>query len=207
MKSEANLQRQEQALKAAGLLAEFANLEEEGAESFRKSHPDFVPLIWWTGPAWNKGIGTYSPWLRERDLLRKAWSMGFPADTTLELATNKFFLAAHALASDTTEEMESRPQKVWPYQRAVLFLHVNPTRARTCEWCGRRFTSETKARFCRLGLVVDGKEINCFWEYRKKYKHENWNEKSGSVNEERRRKYRAEKRRESHASRKNLRQR
>lgn len=189
MKSEASWQKQEQDLKAAGVLAEFANLNPDGAEGFIKAHPDFVPPVWWTGTAWKDGVGKYTPWIRERDLLRKAWSVGFPADSTLELATNSFFLAAHALASDTTEEMESRPQKVWPYQRAVLFLHVNPTKARTCEWCGKRFVSETKARFCRFGLVVDGNETTCFLEHRKKEKSNHWSENRGRVNERRRQEY------------------
>jgi hypothetical protein len=196
MRSEASLQKEEQALKAAEVLAEFANLDQDGAKGFIKAHPDFVPPVWWTGRAWKDGVGTSTPWMRERDLLRKAWVAGFPADKTLELATTSLFLIGHALASDTTEEMESTPKKIWPYQRAVLFLHVNPTKARICEWreCGRRFISETKAQFCRFGLVVNGNETTCFWEHRKKEKADNWNENRDRVNERRRQEYKKVKR-------------
>jgi hypothetical protein len=196
MKSEASWQKQEQGLKAAGVLAEFANLDQDGAEGFIKAHPDFVPPVWWTGTAWKDGLGKYTPWIRERDLLRKAWSAGFPADTTLELATNSLFLAAHALASDTTAEMETTPRKIWPYQRAVLFLHVNPTKARICEWgdCGRRFVSETKGQFCRFGLVVDGIKTTCFLEHRKREKATSWSENRNRVNEQRRQEYKRAKR-------------
>jgi len=210
MRSEASWQRQEQALKSAKVLAEFTNLDDaSAAEDFIRKHRDFVPPLWWTGRAWKEGVGKYTPWMRERDLLRKAWSAGFPADTTLELATNNLFLAAHALASNTTTEMKTAPQKIWSYQRAVLFLHVNPTRARICEWCGRRFISETNARFCRFGGVVDvdGDETTCFWAHRKQYRKDNWSENSDSINKRRKREYRLEKKRSHRAKRKNIRQR
>jgi len=94
----------------------------------------------------------------------------FPADKALALAKSRLFFEAHALASDTTQGMENTPQKVCPYQRAVLFLHVNAWRAKICEWCGRRFVGEhSQARFCTYGVVVDGHETTCYWAHRKKY--------------------------------------
>jgi len=208
MKSNARWQNEQQALQAARLLAQFANLEHDGVERFRQDHPDFVPPVWWIGPASNKSIGTYSPWVLERDRLRTAWAGEFPADKTLELVTSSLFLIAHAQASDTTEETEGTPQKVWPYQRAVLFLHVNAWRAKTCEWCKNRFVGEhPKARFCSYGVVVEGNETPCFWAHRKKYKNEKWIENRETINEQRRLEYSAVKRRKSHAKRKNLHQR
>jgi hypothetical protein len=208
MKTEKSWQKERAALREVKTLAAMANLERADVENFLHKHPHFVPPVWWTSPAWSEGLGTYVPWMRERDLLRDAWVAEFPADITIKMATANLFHAAHALASDTTEEMENTPEKVWPYQRAVLFLHVNPWRAKTCEWCERRFIGEhPKARFCRFGVVVDGKAITCFWAHRKKYKNENWNEHSSNINKQRRREYRVKKKRSRRANWKNLRQR
>jgi hypothetical protein len=186
-------------------------LEPDGGESFitNREHRGFVPPVWWTNPAWKKSVGMYTPWLRERDLLRKAWSAGFPADITLELATTNLFLISHALDSDTPEEMETGPRKIWPYQRAVLFLHVNPWRAKTCLFCGKRFIAEhSKTKFCSYGEPDDDNSSpNCFWAHRQQYKKENWIENSDSINERRKREYRLEKKRSHRAKRKNIRQR
>jgi hypothetical protein len=208
MKNQRTWQKERDALRDVRLLVEFANLEPDGVEGFRRDHTDFVPPVWWIGPALSTSMGTYTPWVLERDRLRTAWAKEFPAGKTLELVTTSLFLVGHALASDTTAEMESTPQKVWPYQRAVLFLHVNAWRAKTCEWCERRFVAEhPKARFCTYGVVVEGNETPCFWAHRKKYKSKKWIENRETINEQRRQGYLAAKRRKSHAKRKNLRQR
>jgi hypothetical protein len=208
MKNQRTWRKERDALRDVRLLAEFANLEPDGVERFRRDHPDFVPPVWWIGPALSTSMGTYTPWVLERDRLRTAWATEFPPDKTLELVTTSLFIAAHALASDSTEEMESTLQKVWPYQRAVLFLHVDAWRAKTCDWCKNRFVGEhPKARFCTYGVVVEGNETTCFWAHRKKYKNEKWIMNSETINEQRRQGYLAAKRRKSHAKRKNLRQR
>ena len=211
MKTQRRWEKERDALEAARLLAEFANLEAESVEEFRsasKNHREFLPNIWWTMSASNQSLGTHKTWVAERDRLRAAWDAEFPADKTLELATSLVFLSAHALSSDSTEEMENTPRKVWPYQRAVLYLHVNAWRAKKCEWCGRRFIGEhPKARFCAYGVVVDGNEATCFWAHRKKYKTEKWSKNREAINDQRRREYLAAKRRKSRAKRKNLRQR
>ena len=138
-------------LDAADALAAFADLEPDGVENFRRLYPAFVPQTWWIGPSWKDGVGVYHPWMRERDLLRKAWAAGFPADLTLELATTSLFLIAHALTSDTTEEMEKTPQKVWDYQRALLFLSVDQWRAKNCEECGNPFVADHASRkYCSI---------------------------------------------------------
>jgi hypothetical protein len=194
MRSKANWERQDQALKLARVLAEFANLEPDGVESFQKAHPDFVPPEWWSGRAWRDGVGVYRPWMAEQAVLREGWVAGFSATTTLRLVTTSLFLIAHAVASDTQEEMESTPQKVWPYQRAILYLHVNPTKARICEWCGKRFVSETVARFCPFGTVIEIEDLSeqttCFWAHRKKDQADNWSKNSDRINKQRRRDYR-----------------
>jgi hypothetical protein len=211
MKTQRRWEKERHALGAARLLAEFANLEAESVEGFRgasKHHREFLPDIWWTMSGYNQSLGTHKTWVAERDQLRAAWDAEFPANKTLELTTSPAFLTANALSSDSTGEMESTPQKVWPYQHAVLYLHVNAWRAKKCEWCGRRFIGEhPKARFCANGVAVDGNEATCFWAHRKKYKTEKWNKNSETINDQRRREYLAAKRRKGRAKRKNLRQR
>jgi hypothetical protein len=248
----ASWEEQQRLLKAAKALADFANLEPDGVQSFRADHQDFVPTLWWIESNWNRGPGN-CPWVRERDLLRKAWVAGFPADITLKLATASLFEVAHLLVSaglpaniphplftahmltgaldsvegrasigqapnprilapdgtDITKEVKSRvesDQKIWSYQRAVLFLHVNSWRAKTCEWCGRRFIGEhSQARFCGSGTTFNA----CFWAWRKAYKKKKQVEQRDKINKRQRQKYCLEKRkRRSHrANRKNLRQR
>lgn len=138
-------------LDAADALATFANLEPDGVENFRRLYPAFVPQTWWIGPSWKDGVGVYVPWIRERDLLRKAWAAGFPAELTLELATTSLFLISHVMTSDTTEQMEQTPQKVWDYQRALLFLSAEQWRARMCEECGKPFVADHAGRtYCSI---------------------------------------------------------
>src|ERR1700690_4347373 len=85
MRTEASWREQQRLLKAAKALADFANLEPGGDERYRRANAEFLPLSWWTGPAWNSKVGTHTPWLRERDHLREAWAAEFRAATTLEL--------------------------------------------------------------------------------------------------------------------------
>jgi hypothetical protein len=173
-------------LKDARALAEFLDLRPDGAERFIKDHRSFVPPVWWTGRAWKDGVGIYSSWMRERDLLRKAWAAGFPADTTLGLATTNLFLIAHALASDTTEEMESTPQSIWPYQRAVLFLHVESWRVKEpCPQCGRHFIATHSQQQCC--------SVRCSADWRQQYKAERHKQIKVELNARRRREYAAKK--------------
>ena len=89
MRTRAESQEHYQLMKAAKVLADFARLEPEGVEGFRQRYPDFVPAVWWVK----------LNWLKERDLLNKAWRVGFPADLTLKLTTASLFGIAHILTS------------------------------------------------------------------------------------------------------------
>jgi len=138
-------------LDAADALATFAALEPDGVEKFRQRYHAFVPQTWWIGPSWKDGVGVYHPWMHERDLLRKAWAAGFPAELALELATTSLFLISRAMTSDTIDEMEKTPQKVWDYQRAMLFLSVDQWRAKICEECGNPFVADHASRkYCSI---------------------------------------------------------
>jgi hypothetical protein len=198
MRTQASWEEQQRLLDAARVLADYANLEPDGVEGFAAAHPDFVPA-WWFAPLGGKGKG---PWMRERDLVREAWGK-FPADLILRLVTSHWFTFG-----TFNRREESAQQKEWPYQQAVMFLHVNSWRAKTCEWCGKRFIGEySQARFCSFGVVADGNQTTCYWAHRKQYTKGNWIEHSDRINEERRRKYQLEKKRSRRANRKNLRQR
>jgi hypothetical protein len=196
MRTKASWDEQQQALDAARALADYANLEPEGVESFRTAHPDFVPAWWFWSP---QGKGQ---WMRERDLVREAWGK-FAADLILRLVTSHWF----TFGTFNRVQVSSQ-EKEWPYQQAIMFLHINPWRAKTCEWCGKRFIAEhSRARFCSFGVVVDGNPTTCFWAHRKPSQKESWIEHSVRINERRRQEYRLEKKRRRRAKRKNLRQR
>lgn len=137
-------------LDAADALAEFANLESADARAFRHRHLDFLPQTFWTGPAAKAGIGIYVPWIRERDLVRQTWARTFPADLSLELVTSQLFLMANVLES-TDESTPALTSKVWPYQKAVLFLQANSWRVKKCEECGRCFVADhAKRKYCSI---------------------------------------------------------
>jgi hypothetical protein len=66
--------------------------------------------------------------------LLQAWQEGFPADWAVSLIA-----LTHPKASF----------EAWPYQRALMFLAVEPWRARFCGICGKRFVADKPAtRFC-----------------------------------------------------------
>src|ERR1700752_3879212 len=230
MRTQTEWEKRNRLVKGAKALADFARLEPDGIESFREDHPDFVPAVWWSE----------SNWLRERNLLLKAWRIGFPADLTLKLTTSRLFgvadrlesagipldipnpsLTDHLLTnaldsfegrarmglppnpkilgSDGTDitakvkrKVESSPQ-IWPYQRAVLFLHIHPKQARICVLCKKTFVSESpNAQWCRYSIEAeDGWDTTCYGIHRKEYKDENWSDNKNSTNERRRREYAA----------------
>lgn len=138
-------------LDAADALAAFANLEPANVQAFRRRFPDFLPPTFWTGLAWNADAGVYEPWIRERDLLRRAWLKQFPADLCLRLVASSLFLAANVLTSEDEQELASATQKVWPYQKSILFLQSNPWRAKVCKECGKRFVADhAKRKYCSI---------------------------------------------------------
>ena len=207
MRTQASCDDQDKAMTASRVLAEYANLEPEGVEGFSAAHPDFVPA-WWFMAIGGRGKG---PWMRERDLIREAWGK-FQADLILRLVTSHWF----TFGTFNRREVSSQ-EKEWPYQQAVMFLHINPWRAKTCLFCGRRFIAEhPKAKFCGFDVTVDenfniaprGIQKSCFWAYRRRSKHLWWMKHSEGINKRRKRDYQTEKQnRRSHAKRKNLRQR
>jgi hypothetical protein len=84
-----------------------------------ESMPERVPL-WWS--------------FKQR--LRTAWQHGFPLEVCVRLISSPISPLLNAF-------------RVWPYQRALMFLTSEPWRARFCPRCGERFVADKPARrFC-----------------------------------------------------------
>jgi hypothetical protein len=146
-------------------LALFANAEgRDEVESFRASHNDFFPAGMWEradlpvpgepffnadfSGALSRILGPSAKpkrdelrrvpyWWGLQQALRRAWEQGFPLEWCVILIS---------LAEGET------PFHVWPYQRAVMFLGVEPWRARFCGVCGKQFVADKPRRvYCSSG--------------------------------------------------------
>lgn len=95
-------------------------------------------------------------WIFQAGLLQ-AWKERFPADWAVS-----FIALTHPKATF----------EAWPYQRALMFLAVEPWRARFCAICGRRFVAEKPAtRFCSVECAAGArKESRDAW-WRKNGEH------------------------------------
>jgi hypothetical protein len=78
--------------------------------------------------------------------LFKAWQDGFPADWAVTLI---------ALTHSKTRF------EAWPYQRALMFLAIEPWRARFCAICSRGFVAEKPAtRFCSVKCAAGARKAS-----------------------------------------------
>lgn len=159
------------ALDLAERLAAFANLTAADATAFRKRHPHFAPDAWWDNRILNAANEVVFVWTEQQKKVRAAWQTGFWPDDCIAL------ISAGAKAADweddikahkTAGEMgledaegaeffhkhEQRKRRIFDYQRAVMFLHIQAWRASRCEreecrkYCvkdakGRRYCSKT----------------------------------------------------------------
>jgi len=227
MRTQARWEDQQRAMAAAKVLAAFANLEPDGVQSFRADpdHQDFFPQAWWdyqpTAPD-----GTPSPqmqWQINQQLVRDAWLFEFDMELNryVQLLTSVFdpnkpepplFERGYRPPFVTGLNLGYEFQDELPYYLAVKWLGGQGWRAETCRFCGRRFVAEhPKSKFCSFGVTVDrefniaprGLQMSCFWANRKRAKHLWWTKYNEAINKQRKQKYRAEKRKEHHAKRKN----
>ena len=79
MRTQESWEDQQRVLCAARVLADFANLEPNGIDSFKAAHPDFFPQAWWDYQPTSPN-GTPSPkmqWQINQQLLRDAWLFEF----------------------------------------------------------------------------------------------------------------------------------
>jgi hypothetical protein len=165
----------------AKMLAAFANLEPADADSFRNAvAPDFVPAGFWTG-----GTVPISPdatsiriWQAEQERLRSAWRSHFSSERCLDLILSAAKLSeSERWLKEVNEQMvkmdneefrsfvakQSVPKtKIWPYQRVVMLLALQPWRARICGKCGKFFVKEKPrdrycSKACSKQAVLDSK--------------------------------------------------
>jgi hypothetical protein len=169
LSSRSNLATTDEVFRDAQALALFANLEPSGVEYFRNNYPNFIPDEAWSGsPALAIPLAGGVPepmshWRAIQGAVRELWrnESKFPLESVIE------FIAMIAQVAkgykDHKENIEtvtgmmagkismmsrfSRPE-IFPCQKAVTFLGVQPWRARFCV-CGNRFVAAVPAsRFC-----------------------------------------------------------
>ena len=135
------------------VLADFANLNAEdkndlsptNPEYFRNNHTDFVPQEWWTWHHWQAeskdSPGSFNwSWQTAQRFLQEAWREKFSLEKCVELIT--------LVGNDLRTQVDGKA-KVYPYQRAVMFLGTNRWRAKFCLRCGNRFVATTpKSIYC-----------------------------------------------------------
>jgi hypothetical protein len=207
MRTEKSWEEQQEALKAAKVLAEFANLNADDANEFRKNNPDFVPQAWWEyRPTDSSGVPLKKlQWEIVQLNLRDAWLREFQ----MPLLHSMFLLSAVF----DPEEMawsgeQQRPSFAtgldildidsYPYHEAIQWLHGQNWRLKTCFYCKKHFVAEhPKRQFCTFGTTVDGVEMSCFWAHRKMKKTEWWSNHKKGVNVRRRLEYQQKKRKSS----------
>lgn len=126
-------------------LALFSNASATNdVESFRAQHKDFFPDHFWdyrVGPEADAVL----VWQNFQRSVRETWQEGFPLENCIRLI--------YSALGSIWEAMEAQPGNpglpVWPYQRAVMLLGMEPWRARFCAQCGKRFVADKPARrFC-----------------------------------------------------------
>lgn len=168
----------EEILLDAQALATFSNLAPHKEEEFQNSiYPCFLPSDFWdTKTATTTGE---RPWQSLQAFLSEVWKKGFPLEEAIQLIvcvdkntkTAQRLEAALNMSNEEVLSMEIKPE-VWPFQRAVMYLAVNPWRARFCLRCGKRFVA-LKPRNVYCG-------DDCSRESRKGTKRNWWNQ-TGTV--------------------------
>jgi hypothetical protein len=135
-------------LDMADALAQFAGIDPgEEVENFRRLHPNFVPEVWWTLDY--DGCGELI-WSRWQQLLDVEWGrFSLYTDRTLALLT--MWMSVEESPTPVTELHRVFTPTMYPYQRAVLFLAVEPWRAKVCRVCGMAFIADHASRkYCSL---------------------------------------------------------
>jgi hypothetical protein len=86
-------------------------------------------------------------WQDFQRLLQKAWHNHFPSAQSVLLIS---------LSSSNQEVLELLMDKAYPYQEAVLLLHVQSWRAKICGHCKRAFVADhKKSKYCSV-MQTDG---------------------------------------------------
>src|SRR5262249_60331190 len=166
-------------------LGQFSNVGTTAeAHSFRQKNPDFFPRNFWN---WlvpqvggNEPILTIDAasaeavahlkrepptrfWRAFQHVLHGAWQRSFPLEESVRLIS--CVAVADRLSGKTDVEPDLLSYRVWPYQRAVMLLGVEPWRTRFCAHCGKRFVADKPARrFCSNSCSANArKESKRHW--------------------------------------------
>ena len=191
MRTESRWLQLEGAEKDARLLARFAVLRESDIDAFRKDAPDFVPQDYWGAMPTltlrpdlplEQVLYKGRPWELAQRMVRDAWHQRFPPEKAVELISNcsKFsdmerqlnaiLTAPNASVEDLLRHLS--PAKMYGFQKAVMYLSMQPWRAKVCslESCKRRYVANAPPQeTCGL---------DCRSQYHKLRKARDW-EKSG----------------------------
>jgi ribosomal protein S27AE len=153
-------------LYAAGLLAEFAELDVAECDAFRQQNPDFAPAKWWDYEP--DGISSLGPgltkqWQLCQRHLRKAWTTlntdddGVDIFTLIKLLTlvfdpeNLIDVMLGLPARPAMAELDEVDAYKWGYHKGVEFVAKEPWRAKVCEECGRKFVADhAKRKYCSV---------------------------------------------------------
>jgi hypothetical protein len=137
-------------------LATFSNISTTNeAEYFHHNFPAFLPERFWN---WRVALPKGDPSLGETPLrwqvfqyiLRETWHAGFPLEKCVALISDKI----------PDEEGNALDTKVWPFQKAVMVLGIEPWRAKFCT-CGRRFVADKPSRrFCSDRCSSDARKAS-----------------------------------------------
>jgi hypothetical protein len=149
-------------------LALFSNARETEAQHFREQYDNYFPRSFWNWqvPPLETGASVVTMsaanaeavrllrrappvdfWQAFQQVLRHAWQNGFPLEECVRLISCAAVADRLFRKADVEPDLSSYP--VWPYQHAVMFLAVEPWRARFCGQCGKRFVADKPARrFC-----------------------------------------------------------
>ena len=190
-----------QQFRNAQYLAEFAALEPQNVEYWRKNHPEFVPEGWW-GYAPTDSMGkplSTKLWQLNQEWLREAWQKHFNIGQfdMMRLMTSVFDpdnidvigRAFGKRVRPTFATLTDMPQEFYPYQQAVLYLKEQNWRAGLCERCKAPFVAgHNRQKYC--GRENDEGET-CFTLARREQKQRDHAKHRKSRNKKRREMYAA----------------
>jgi len=177
----------------ANALAAFSNLKDNEMD-FRQNYPDFLPDIW-SGASIvidtnERSQQSTRSWRVLQEQLIDAWRNGFTLDDCVGLIGHVAKFSQLEIAMQKLEKDMMHSNKIptgpfpspetWPFQRAVMFLGMNPWRASICSRCGNRYVKDKSTRrFC---------SDKCFQESRLLSKRNWWSEHAKEIKKKGRRK-------------------
>ena len=136
----------------AEALATFSNLDPAGVDYFRNNYPDFIHKSFWEVIYLHADVEANAVhlWKQVQKLLREAWQSGFPLEKAISLISSRIW----------DRDADTYDAKPSPFQKAVMFLTVEPWRARVCV-CGKRFVADKPSRrFCSTKCSADARKVS-----------------------------------------------